>query len=94
MSAKTQRGGHAHKKLRQAIIAIAGSFDLILDNGDTQVSYRLDSPTEAFYLPEGIWREMQNFSDDCVILVFASEKHSEEDYIRNYQDFLKFAKIL
>lgn len=92
MDPQVARGFHAHKELRQLIMAVAGSFELILDDGVTRHTTVLDSPTKACLIEPGYWREMHNCSRDCVILVLASERYSEDDYIRDYEKFLIFAR--
>lgn len=82
-----ERGGHAHKDLFQVLIALNGSFELLLDDGSNTKNILLDSPNIGLYIPNGIWREMNNFSKNSVCLVLASEDYDENDYIRNYQDF-------
>ncbi len=81
------RGKHAHRKLEQAIICIAGSCDFTLDNGKERTTVHLNDPSKALYIKHNIWREFTNFSSDCVIVVLASEHYDENDYIRNYDDF-------
>ena len=78
---------HAHKDLFQVLIALNGSFELLLDDGSNTKKILLDSPNIGLYIPNGIWREMNNFSKNSVCLVLASEDYDENDYIRNYQDF-------
>ena len=82
-----ERGGHAHKDLFQVLIALNGSFELLLDDGSNTKKILLDSPNIGLYIPNGIWREMNNFSKNSICLVLASEDYDENDYIRNYQDF-------
>ncbi|MDF2690489.1 MAG: fdtA [Gammaproteobacteria bacterium] len=82
------RGMHAHKKLEQILIAINGSCEILLDDGQTKESFKLNSKEVGLYVGNNVWREMHNFSQDCVLLVLASEIYDESDYIRNYQDFL------
>lgn len=81
------RGGHAHRKLEQVIIALSGSFEVILDDGNNRKSFFLNRPHYGLYIPPGIWREMENFSSNSVALVLASELYNEEDYIRDYESF-------
>lgn len=81
------RGHHAHRKLEQVIICIAGNCDFILDDGKTREKIHLFSPNQGLYISHNIWREFTNFSKDCVIMVLASEHYDESDYIRNYDDF-------
>lgn len=85
----TSRGFHAHKELQQVLIAVSGHVDILLDDGVTKKTVHLNQPEKGLYVGPGMWREMHNFSKDCVLLVLASEKYTEEDYYRNYEDFLK-----
>lgn len=85
-----ERGGHAHKDLHQTLIAISGSFTVNLDTGQNKSSIFLSRPDEALWLKPNTWRTMSNFSAGAVCLVLASEHYLEEDYIRNYQEFLEF----
>lgn len=87
-----ERGGHAHKDLFQVLIALNGSFELLLDDGSNTKNILLDSPNIGLYIPNGIWREMNNFSKNSVCLVLASEDYDENDYIRNYQDFKEMSR--
>ncbi len=84
------RGGHAHKKLYQFLIALSGSFDVILDDGKTKTILTLNRPDEGLLIPNGYWRELENFSSAGICLVLASEEFDEDDYIREYDDFLAF----
>ena len=83
------RGGHAHKALEQIIIALSGSFDVLLDDGGKKEIYRLNSPSNGLLVTPMVWRELNNFSSGSVCLVLASEHFSEEDYYRDYSQFLK-----
>ena len=83
------RGGHAHKNLRQLIIAASGSFDVVLDNGKTRQKYSLNRSYKGLYIPTMIWREIENFSSGAVCMVLASEHYDESDYIYDYNEFLK-----
>lgn len=83
------RGFHAHHNLKQVAVCVTGSCRMILDNGITREEVILDSPTEGLLIEDLVWREMHDFSDDCVLLVLASEHYDEADYIRNYEDFLR-----
>jgi WxcM-like, C-terminal. len=85
-----ERGGHAHKDLYQLIIAASGSFDVVLDDGATKRTVRLDRPYQGLYIKPGIWRELINFSSGSSCLVLASAKYSEEDYIRDYTGFRNY----
>lgn len=84
-----QRGGHAHYKLEQYIIAASGSFDVLLDDGKNKKKITLNRPNFALHIVSGLWRELHNFSSGSISLVLASEKYEEKDYIRDYYDFLK-----
>ena len=82
------RGFHAHIDLKQVAICVKGSCRFILDNGNSREEIILNSPTRGLFIEALTWREMHDFSDDCVLLVLASEHYDESDYIRDYQDFL------
>jgi hypothetical protein len=84
------RGGHAHRKLQQLIVAASGSFDLIVDDGMIKRRFTLGRPNYGLYLPPGLWRELDNFSGGGICLVLASLLYSEEDYIRDYKQFLDY----
>ena len=86
------RGGHAHKKLQQLIIAASGSFDVILDDGYNRRRFHLNRSYYGLYIPTMIWRELDNFSTGAVCLVLASEYYDESDYIRDYEEFLRLAR--
>ena len=86
--ADSMRGGHAHKVLNQFLIALSGSFDVILNDGEKERKITLNKPFEGLLIPTGIWRELKGFSAGSVCLVLASEEYDESDYIRNYEDFL------
>lgn len=82
------RGFHAHKNLKQIVVCTSGSCEFILDDGKKRETVKLQRPDEALLVENFIWREMHNFSPDCVVMVLASELYDEDDYIRNYDDFL------
>ena len=82
------RGGHAHRNLHQLLISIAGSFDIILDNGQQVERYSLNRSYYGLHIPPMTWREMDNFSSGAVCLVLASEHYDESDYYRKYDEFL------
>lgn len=84
----SDRGGHAHKKLCQLIIAVSGSFDVELDDGQSKKIFTMNRPYSALYICPMIWREITNFSSGSVCLVLASAKYDEEDYYRDYKCFL------
>lgn len=83
------RGFHAHRNLEQILICIHGTCKVRLDNGSEKKIVFLEKPYEGLYIPNNIWREMYDFSEDAVLLVLASEPYREEDYIRDYDEFLK-----
>jgi hypothetical protein len=84
------RGGHAHRKLEQLIIATSGSFEITIDDGNLKKTIQLNRPYEGLYLPSGLWRELDNFSSGSICLVLASQNYDELDYIRDYNDYLKY----
>jgi len=84
-----ERGFHAHINLKQICIAVKGSCTFTLDNGKTREEIKLDNPNEGLYIEGLIWREMKEFSEDCVLVVLASEHYDESDYIRIYDNFLE-----
>lgn len=86
--AGAERGGHAHIEQKELLIALSGSFDVILNDGQTVKTVTLNKPYEGLLITEGIWRELKNFSSGSVCLVLASEIFMEEDYIRNFDSFL------
>jgi dTDP-4-dehydrorhamnose 3,5-epimerase-like enzyme len=87
------RGGHAHKKLKQMIIAISGSFDIIVDDGHKKKKFFLNRPHYGLFIPEGIWREINNFSSNSVALALVSEWYDENDYIRVYSAYQKMVEL-
>lgn len=82
------RGGHAHKEQLEFLIALSGSFNVTLDNGISKKSFLLNKPNKGLLIPTGIWRELEDFSSGAVCLVLSSGEFEEEDYIREYNDFL------
>lgn len=86
------RGSHAHKQLSQLIVAVSGSFTVILDDGNVRRSFFLNRPWLGLYVAPGIWRSVEDFSSGAVCMVLASHPYNEDDYIRVYDDFLKFRK--
>lgn len=86
------RGGHAHKELRQLIIAANGSFTITLDDGANKKAITLNRPYQGLLIVPGIWRDLDDFSSGAVLLCLASEHYVESDYIRDYDDFLKYKK--
>jgi dTDP-4-dehydrorhamnose 3,5-epimerase-like enzyme len=83
------RGGHAHKELHQLIVAMSGSFDVVLDDGRQKQRYHLNRSYYGLYVCPMIWRELDNFSSGSVCLALASNRYDEADYYRDYQDFLR-----
>ncbi|MFN0290231.1 sugar 3,4-ketoisomerase [Pedobacter helvus] len=84
------RGGHGHKELQQLIVAASGSFDLIVNDGRIKRTIHLARPNMGVYMPAGIWREIDNFSSGSICLVLASKTYGEEDYFRDYNEYLKY----
>ncbi|WP_333808153.1 sugar 3,4-ketoisomerase [Flavobacterium sp.] len=83
-----ERGGHSHKEQKEFLVALSGSFDVILNDGNQQKTVTLNKPFEGLLITNGIWRELKNFSSGAVCLVIASDVFSEEDYIREFEEFL------
>jgi len=88
------RGGHAHKELQQLIVAVSGSFDITLDDGKNKKTVSLNRPYYGLHVIPGIWRELSNFSSGAICLVTASHEYDENDYIRDYNDFLIYKSNL
>jgi len=84
-----ERGGHAHKELHQLIVAMSGSFDVVLDNGREKQRIHLNRSYNGLYICPMIWRELDNFSSGSVCMVLASNHYDEADYYRDYQEFLR-----
>jgi oxalate decarboxylase/phosphoglucose isomerase-like protein (cupin superfamily) len=87
------RGGHAHKKLQQLIVAASGSFDIILDDSKIKRTIHLNRPDTGLLMPSGLWRELDNFSSGAICLVLASKVYDVDDYIRDYSFFKTYKKI-
>lgn len=83
------RGGHAYKENQEFIVSLSGAFDVVLDNGKEKLTFTLNRSYYGLYVPKGWWREMQNFSTNSVALIAGSMKYSADDYIRNYDEYLK-----
>lgn len=83
------RGGHAHKKLKQFLIPISGSFDVVLKDGINSKTVTLNKPNKGLLIVPGIWRELENFSSGAICLVLASNTYDEDDYIRDFDSFVK-----
>lgn len=88
-----ERGGHAHKELKQLIVAASGSFDVVLNDGNVKRTFSLNRPYQGLLVVPGIWRELNNFSSGAVCLVLASLKYDENDYIREFEEFIKYKKL-
>lgn len=86
------RGGHAHKNLKQVLIALSGSFDVILDDGNERKIITLNKPDRGLVIPTGIWRELENFSSGSVCLALASDVFDESDYIRDFDEFISMKR--
>lgn len=86
------RGFHAHKRLKQVAVCVTGKCKMYLDNGIQRTDVWLDSPTQGITIDPMVWHEMHDFSPDCVLLVLADEHYDENDYIRNYDEFIRQIK--
>lgn len=87
------RGGHAFKEQRELIVALSGSFDVIVDDGKSQLTFSLNRSYYGLYLPAGIWRQMQNFSTNSLALVLSSTHYNANDYIHDYEEFKNFRRL-
>lgn len=85
-----KRGGHAYKENEELIVALSGSFDVIVDDGKEKKTFSLNRSYYGLYVPKGTWREMQNFSTNSLALILSSTKYDESDYIRDYDDFKSY----
>lgn len=88
--AGAERGGHAHKEQEEFIVSLSGSFDVILNNGESEETYTLNKPNQGLYVAQKTWRELRNFSSGAVCLVVSSGEFIEDDYIRDFDDFKIF----
>lgn len=88
-----RRGFHAHKNLEQILVCVHGKCKILLDNGKEKKIVSLEKPYEGLYVPHEIWHEMYDFSPDAVLLVLASTLYKEGDYIRDYDEFIKFISL-
>lgn len=84
------RGGHAFKEQNELIVALSGSFDVVVDDGKTKKKYFFNRSYYGLYIPAGFWRQMKNFSTNSLALVLSSTKYNADDYIYDYKEFLKF----
>jgi uncharacterized RmlC-like cupin family protein len=89
-----QRGGHAHKNLHQVLIALSGSFDVVLKDGNSVQTITLNKPDKGLLINTKVWRELENFSSGAVCLVLASDVFNEDDYIRDFDDYLSYLNQL
>ncbi|WP_333596221.1 sugar 3,4-ketoisomerase [Schleiferia thermophila] len=87
------RGGHAFKKQQEFIVALSGSFDVVVDDGTIKQTFSLNRSYYGLYIPAGYWRQMQNFSTNSLAVVLSSTHYSEEDYIRDYKNFLEYLQV-
>ena len=87
-----ERGFHAHRNLEQLCVVVKGNCTFVLDDGKKREEINLDNPNQGLYIKNLIWREMKDFSPDCVLVVLASEHYNENDYIRDYDKFLEVTK--
>jgi hypothetical protein len=88
----SSRGGHAHIEQQEFLIAISGSFDVVLDDGLSKKVFTLNKPFKGLLIPKGLWRELENFSSGAICLVISSGEFIEEDYIREYEQFKLFKR--
>lgn len=86
------RGGHAYRENQEFIVALSGSFDVVLDDGQNKRVYTLNRSYYGLYVPKGLWREMENFSTNSLALVLSSTEYDANDYIRDYDEFLSMKK--
>lgn len=93
MVPEVARGAHAHKELQQLLIATSGSVEVIMDDGQNKKSFMLDRPWKGLLIPAGLWRDLENFSGGAVLMCLASEKYDADDYIRDYNEFLKYKQL-
>ena len=92
MEPESIRGAHANKKSRFCMIAVAGSCDVAVDDGNIKQTYRLDCPNIVLYLDQMVWKTMTNFSKDCVLLVVSDSYYDSEEYIKDYEDYCLISK--
>ena len=84
------RGGHAFKEQQEFIVALSGSFDVVVDDGKQKQTYSLNRSYYGLFIPKGLWRQMENFSTNSLALVLSSTVFSQQDYIRDYEEYLKY----
>lgn len=90
----SERGGHAHRQLQQLIVATSGSFDVVINDGTETEIFNLNCPYQGLYVPRMMWRELNNFSSGSVCMVLASLPYDEDDYYRDYEDFVAAKSVL
>lgn len=88
------RGAHAHKELEQLIIAASGSFKVTLDDGSNRRTFFLNRPYQGLYVKPGMWRDLEDFSSGAICMVLASDLYKKEDYIRNYDEFIRYRQSI
>ena len=86
------RGGHAYRQNEEFVVALSGSFDVVLDDGTQKRKFQLNRSYYGLYIPKGVWREMENFSTNSLALEFGSTPYSADDYIRDYDEFLRLKR--
>ena len=86
------RGGHAYRENEEFIVSLSGSFDVIIDDGNEKKAFTLNRSYYGLYVPNGLWREMKNFSTNSLALIVSSTKYTKEDYVRSYDKFLMLKK--
>ena len=86
------RGGHAYKENEEFIVALSGSFDVVLDDGKERMSFTLNRSYYGLYVPKGLWREMENFSTNSLAMILSSTNYDADDYVRDYAEFLKLKR--
>ena len=86
------RGGHAYKELEELIVALSGSFDVVLDDGVEKKTFSLNRSYVGLYVPKGLWRHIENFSTNSLAMVLASDRYDKQDYIRDYDEFTTYAR--
>ena len=92
MTGGENRGGHAFKENQEVIIALSGAFDVVVDDGKKKKTFCLKRSYYGLYIPQGLWRTMENFSTNSFALEFGSVAYSPDDYVRDYDEFLKLKK--
>ncbi|WP_270340475.1 sugar 3,4-ketoisomerase [Bacillus mobilis] len=90
LDTKLRRGYHAHKELKQILIPLKGSCKMLLDDGNHTEIVELNTPSKGVLIDKLIWHEMYDFSEDCVLMILASNYYSEDDYLRNYEEFSEY----